>query len=70
MKHQALKTLEAAERKAWSNTQRGSEVDACTLYGKEGRNYLAWCAAADACNEYRKQNGLLGLSWREIKLAA
>ena len=69
-KHQELKNLEAAERKAWNTTQRGSEADACTLYGKEGKNYLAWREAANACRDYREQHGLLGMSWREIKNAA
>lgn len=66
-KHQELRKLEQIERKAWNTTQKGSEVDACTLYGKEGKNYLAWCKAADACYDYRKANGLLGLNWKQIE---
>lgn len=66
MKHQALKVLEKIERKAWNTKMNGSEVDACTLYGQEGKNELAWRKAADDCRNYREQHGLLGLSWRKI----
>lgn len=45
----------------------GSEADACTIYGQEGKNELAWRAAADACYDYRKAHGLLGLTWSEIE---
>lgn len=55
-----LRNLEAAERKAWNTLMRGSEADACTLYGQEGKNELAWRAAADACYAYRAKHGLLG----------
>lgn len=34
---QELRNLEAAERKAWNKKMRGSEADACTLYGQEGK---------------------------------
>ena len=66
MKHQALKVLEAVERKAWNAKMNGSDVDACTIYGQEGKNELAWRAAADACRMYREQHGLIGKSWKEI----
>jgi hypothetical protein len=29
----------------------GSELDARTVRGEEGKNYIAWCAAADALRE-------------------
>ena len=48
-----LKTLIAAERKAWNTMMRGSEDDARTAYGEEGKNFVAWCAAADAERVYR-----------------
>lgn len=66
-KHQELRNLEAIERKAWNTTQNGSEVDACTVYGQEGKNYVAWCKAADACHDYRKAHNLLGLNWKQIE---
>lgn len=66
-KHQALRELEAAERKAWRVKMNGSEADACTIYGKEGKNELAWQKAADACHDYRSQHGLLGMSWKQIE---
>ncbi len=70
MKHQALKTLEQIKRKAWNTKMKGSEVDACTIYGQEGKNELAWRKAADACRDYREAHGLLGLNWRQIGAAA
>lgn len=65
--HQELKNLEAAERKAWNKKMKGSEADACTIYGQEGKNEIEWRKAADECHSYRKQHNLVGLSWREIK---
>lgn len=59
--HPELKKLEAAERKAWNTKMRGSEADACTLYGQEGVNELAWRATADACYAYRVKHGLIGV---------
>lgn len=53
-----LQNLEAAERKAWNVKMRGTEADASTVYGKEGKNELAWRKAADAVYEYRKAAGL------------
>lgn len=69
MKHQALKVLEQIERKAWNTKMRGTEVDASTIYGQEGKNELAWREAADACRAYREAHGLLGLNWRQIAAA-
>lgn len=66
-KHQALKALEVAECRAWLVKRRGSEADACTIYGKEGKNELAWRKAADACRAYRSQHGLLGMTWEQIE---
>lgn len=65
-KHPELRRLEKIERITWNIKMNGSEADACTIYGKEGKNELAWRKAADACSDYRKQHGLLGKSWREI----
>lgn len=65
-KHQELKKLEQIERKAWNAKMNGSKEDACTIYGQEGKNELAWRKAADACRAYREVNGLLGLNWRQI----
>lgn len=45
-KHQELRNLEKIERKAWNTKMNGSEADACTLYGQEGKNELAWRKAA------------------------
>lgn len=58
--HTKLKELDRIERKARNIMMNGSEDDACTIYGKEGKNYVAWCAAADACHDYRKAHDLLG----------
>lgn len=59
--HTTLKALDKAERKAWNAKMRGSEADASTIYGQEGKNEMAWRAAADACREYREAHGLLGV---------
>lgn len=56
---QTLKTLHQAEAKAWRVMMYGPEADACSLYGKEGKNYLAWCKAADACYDYRQAYDLI-----------
>lgn len=55
-----LRKLEAEERKAWNRKMRGSEADACTIYGREGKNEIAWRQAADACWNYRAAHGMLG----------
>ena len=54
-----LKILDRTEAKAWNVMMNGSEADARTVRGEEGRNYVAWCAAADACRAYREAHGLL-----------
>jgi len=53
-----LKNLEKQERKMWNAMMNGSAEDSSTVYGKEGKNYLAWCAAADECREYRELNNI------------
>lgn len=58
--HPALKTLDQAERKAFRVMMNGSEIDARTVRGEEGKNYIAWCKAADACGAYREAHGLVG----------
>lgn len=55
-----LRTLDKAEAKAFRAMMNGSELDARSVFGEEGKNYAAWCAAADACYEYRKTHGLIG----------
>ncbi len=50
-----LKALEKIETKAWNAMMSGSELDARTVRGEEGKNYLAWCAAADACRIKRQE---------------
>lgn len=65
-KHQALKVLEAAERKAWNAKMKGSDVDTCTIYGQVGKLEQVWRDAADACYSYREQHGLIGLDWKQI----
>lgn len=65
-KHQELKKLEQIERKAWNTKMNGSEADACTLFGQEGKNELAWRKAADDCRAYREKHGLLGMTWKQI----
>jgi hypothetical protein len=54
-----LDALERIEEEAFQTMMDGTEEDACTLFGREGQNYLAWCRAADACYAYREANGLL-----------
>lgn len=66
-KHPELKRLEKIERQAWYKMRGGSEIDACTIYGQEGKNELAWREAANACHDYRNQHGLLGMTWKEIE---
>ena len=51
-----LKTLMAAERTAFAKMMNGSEADARTVRGEEGKNYIAWCAAADAERAHREAN--------------
>lgn len=53
-----LKNLMKTEAKAWKSMMNGSEADARTVRGEEGRNYVAWCAAADAERTYREAHGL------------
>jgi hypothetical protein len=60
----ALKVLDKAEAKAHRAMMTGSEADACSIRGQEGKNYLAWIAAADACYDHRKAHNLLGLRSR------
>jgi len=55
-----LKNLDKNEARAWIAMKDGSEADARSVHGEEGKNYIAWCAAADACYTYRKAHGLLG----------
>lgn len=43
----SIATLKKAEAKAWNIMMNGSELDARTVRGEEGKNYVAWCAAAD-----------------------
>lgn len=57
---QTLKTLDKAEAKAWRVMMNGTETDARSVYGEEGKNYLAWCAAADACFACRQALGISG----------
>ena len=66
MKHQALKDLEKIERRTWAAKMKGSAVDSCTLYGQVGKLEQAWRDAADACATYRREHGLLGMSWKQI----
>lgn len=47
-----LKLLRIAESRAWNAMMNGSETDARTVRGKEGKNYIAWCKAADAMRAY------------------
>lgn len=63
---ETLKKLEAAERRAWNVKMNGSIADMSAAWGKEGKNHLAWCRAADACYTYCEQQDLLGLSWKQI----
>lgn len=65
-KHQELRRLEQIERKAWNAKAHGSEVDICSIWGQEGKLYVAWCKAADDCRNYRELHGLLGMNWKQI----
>jgi hypothetical protein len=68
--HQALRNLEATEKKAWNAKMKGSDVDTCTIFGQVGKLEQAWRDAADACRTYREQHGLLGLNWKQIERVA
>lgn len=50
-----LTNLLKIEAKAWKAMMNGSELDARTVYGEEGKNYIAWCAAADAVRAVRER---------------
>lgn len=54
-----LKDLMKAEKKAWNTMMKGTEVDARTIKGEEGPNYIAWCKAAAAERTYRETHNLL-----------
>lgn len=60
MTRQVLKALDAAEAKAYRAMMNGSEADARSVRHEEGKNYVAWSKASDACYAYRKANKLLG----------
>jgi hypothetical protein len=60
MKHEELRKLDNAEIWAWKVKMGGPEADACTIWGKEGKNELAWRKAAAACAAYREKHGLVG----------
>lgn len=51
----ALNALKKIEARAWRVMMAGSEADARTVRGEEGKNYLAWCAAADALRAKRME---------------
>lgn len=55
-----LKSLLKIEAKTWNAMMNGSEADARTVRGEEGKNYIAWCKAADACRTYREAHGMVG----------
>ncbi len=60
-----LKTLMTATNKAQKILGKGSsEIDARTVYGEEGKNYVAWSAAADAERAYREAHDLIGVRAR------
>lgn len=48
-----LKTLIRAERKADRAMMNGTAEDCRTVKGEEGKNYIAWMAAADALRFHR-----------------
>jgi hypothetical protein len=50
-----LTNLLKIEAKAWRVMMSGSELDARTVRGEEGKNYLAWCAAADQVRAVREK---------------
>lgn len=51
----SLSNLLKIEAKAWKAMMNGSEIDARTVRGEEGVNYLAWCAAADQVRAVREK---------------
>jgi hypothetical protein len=54
-----LKSFTKASNTAWRRMMNGTETDARTVFGEEGRNYVAWCAAADAECKFRQEHELL-----------
>lgn len=50
-----LNTLLKIEAKAWRVMMNGSELDARTVRGEEGKNYIAWCSAADQVRALREK---------------
>lgn len=51
-----LSNLYAKEKEAWRTMMNGSEKDASTVFGEEGKNYIEWTKAADAVREFRSQH--------------
>jgi hypothetical protein len=49
----AIQSLDLCEEEAYDILMNGTEEDARSVYGEEGKNYLAWCAIANACHETR-----------------
>lgn len=54
-----LKSFVKASSAAWRMMMSGTETDARTVRGEEGKNYVAWCAAADAECKFREKHDLL-----------
>jgi len=53
-----LKKYTKVTNAAWRIMMNGSEEDASTVFGKQGKNYLAWCKAADAECAFRVEHEL------------
>jgi len=51
-----LEELDKVENEAFQTMLTGSEEDARSVWGEEGKNYLAWCHAADACRNARDEH--------------
>ena len=54
-----LATFTKASKSAWRTMMNGTETDARTVHGEEGKNYIAWCAAADRECAFRTEHELL-----------
>lgn len=65
--YENFKALNKIEQRTWRAKSKGLGADICTTLGQVGKLEQAWRDAADAMYEYRRANGLIGLTWKQLK---